>query len=138
MMKHRIICLLLLIGCLLLLSACGSRPEAEAIETVAKGALQTPPAPVSSGTDTAVSPQETDAVPAEKADEKQAESGHAHSYTATVVAPTCTKGGYTLHQCSCGDSYQDTATPALGHDYQTSTVAATTEAQGYTLHRCAR
>ena len=139
MMKHRIICLLLLIGCLLLLSACGNGPETEAIEAAAKGALQTPPAaPVSSDTDTAVPPRETDAAPVEKTDENPMEVDHAHSYAVTVVAPTCTKDGYTLHLCSCGDSYQDTTTPALGHDYQISTVAATTEAQGYTLHRCAR
>lgn len=32
-----------------------------------------------------------------------------HDYTSTVVAPTSTERGYTLHTCSrCGDSYQDT------------------------------
>lgn len=32
-----------------------------------------------------------------------------HNYTDTVVAPTSTEKGYTLHTCSrCGDSYQDT------------------------------
>lgn len=42
-----------------------------------------------------------------------------HDYQSTVVAPTSTEKGYTLHTCSrCGDSYQDTfvdpiaATPA--------------------------
>lgn len=42
-------------------------------------------------------------------------SGHTHSYTETVVDPTCTEQGYTLHSCSCGNSYQDTYTAALGH-----------------------
>ena len=32
-----------------------------------------------------------------------------HDYQSTVVAPTSTEKGYTLHTCSrCGDSYQDT------------------------------
>ena len=43
---------------------------------------------------------------------------HTHNYTVTVVPPTCTTGGYTLHECSCGDSYQDAATPALGHNFR--------------------
>ena len=33
--------------------------------------------------------------------------GHVHNYTATVIAPTCTAQGYTLHTCTCGDSYKD-------------------------------
>ena len=42
---------------------------------------------------------------------------HTHSYSSSVVAPTCTTGGYTLHTCSCGASYTDSETPALGHDW---------------------
>ena len=42
----------------------------------------------------------------------------AHSYKTTVTAPTCTAQGYTTHTCSsCGDSYKDTYTDALGHKY---------------------
>ncbi len=42
-----------------------------------------------------------------------------HKYTATVVKPTCTKDGYTLHKCSlCGDSYKDTVVKAKGHTYK--------------------
>ena len=87
-----------------------------------------------------------------------------HKYIATVVNPTCTEAGYTLHQCACGDSYQDTVVDALGHNYTSSTtedgivytctrcgdsyaehihsytvivVAPTCTAKGYTLHSCA-
>ncbi len=42
---------------------------------------------------------------------------HTHSYTSTVVAPTCTSQGYTLHKCSCGTSYKDKYTSATGHKY---------------------
>lgn len=42
-----------------------------------------------------------------------------HNWVAgTVVAPTCTVGGYTPYTCSlCGNSKQDNLTDALGHDY---------------------
>ena len=64
--------------------------------------------------------------------------GHKHSYTSKVVAATCTAGGYTLHTCSCGDSYKDAYTNALGHSYTSKVVAATCTAGGYTLHTCSR
>ena len=80
---------------------------------------------------------------------------HTHSYSSTVIAPTCTEGGYTLHACECGESYQDTETAARGHFFATSTsvcsrcgasqhehsytstvVAPTCTENGYTLHAC--
>lgn len=42
-----------------------------------------------------------------------------HKYTTTVIAPTTTEKGYTLHKCSvCGDSYKDNYInpPTLGSD----------------------
>ena len=41
-------------------------------------------------------------------------ASHTHSYKESVVAPTCSKNGYTTYTCSCGDSYQDKETPANG------------------------
>ena len=39
-----------------------------------------------------------------------------HAYIETVVAPTCSKEGYTVHLCTnCYDRYDDTFVPALGH-----------------------
>ena len=39
-----------------------------------------------------------------------------HGYTDTVIPPTCTLGGYTVHVCSaCGDEYTDTPTDPTGH-----------------------
>ncbi len=43
-------------------------------------------------------------------------AAHTHSYTATVVAPTCTEQGYTKWTCSCGDTYNTDYTDALGHN----------------------
>ena len=38
-----------------------------------------------------------------------------HKYNAVVTAPTCTAAGYTTHTCTCGDTYTDNETEALGH-----------------------
>ena len=41
-----------------------------------------------------------------------------HRYEATVVEPTCTKGGYTEHLCAaCGDSYTTDPTEAKEHSF---------------------
>ena len=69
---------------------------------------------------------------------KPSESAHVHSYKSTVVAPTCTAKGYTEHKCSCGDSYKDSYTDALGHSMTEQTVAATCTAGGYTQRTCSR
>ena len=66
---------------------------------------------------------------------------HEHSYTAVVTAPTCTEKGYTTHTCSCGHSYVDTYTAALGHDWDSGTVtkeptATETGIRTYTCTRC--
>ena len=50
-------------------------------------------------------------------DVKAASDTHVHSYTAVVTAPTCTAKGYTTYTCSCGNSYKDNYTEALGHNY---------------------
>lgn len=43
---------------------------------------------------------------------------HTHTYTTSIVAPSCTVDGYTLHSCSlCGEKYSDTFVKALGHHY---------------------
>ena len=84
-----------------------------------------------------------------------------HNYVTTVVAATCTEGGYTLHQCACGESYRTDETAALGHNYvesgletytctrcgdtytdhthsyTTTVVEPTCTEGGYTLHACA-
>jgi len=44
--------------------------------------------------------------------------GHAHSYTPTVTAPSCTNGGYTTYRCPCGHSYEDDYIAAPGHAYE--------------------
>ena len=64
----------------------------------------------------------------------------AHSYEETVVAPTCTGQGYTLHTCSaCGASYQDTRTPARGHSYRYQVASApTAAAMGALAGTCSR
>lgn len=63
------------------------------------------------------------------------EKVHEHSYTASVIAPTCTEKGYTLHKCECGNSYTDNETAALGHKTTaTAAKAATCIADGNTAY----
>ncbi len=61
-----------------------------------------------------------------------------HSYSATVVAPSCTEDGYTLHTCAaCGSSYTDAPTQAEGHSYTSQvTKAPGCEAAGETTYTC--
>lgn len=41
-----------------------------------------------------------------------------HNYVKTVVAPTCTEGGYTIYACiECTYNYIDDETAATGHNY---------------------
>ena len=62
-----------------------------------------------------------------------------HSYTDTVVAPTCDAAGYTTHVCQrCGHSYTDTEVAATGHSYVDSVVAPGCETAGYTSHTCSK
>ena len=44
-------------------------------------------------------------------------TAHTHNYASKVVQPTCTVQGYTIHTCSCGNSYKDSYVNALGHSY---------------------
>lgn len=73
---------------------------------------------------------------------QQTETGtHTHSYKRTVVNPTCTEKGYTLHQCGCGESYRGEETDALGHDMKMDpkyTVLATDTTRGRYRYVCTR
>ena len=68
--------------------------------------------------------------------EAAAEQEHEHKYTSKVVPQTCYEDGYTLHSCSCGDSYKDSTTPKLPHLYCEKVVPPTSTAQGYTKYTC--
>ena len=46
---------------------------------------------------------------------KVIDENHVHTYTTTVVQPDCYNGGYTVKQCSCGDSVISDHTQKLGH-----------------------
>lgn len=71
---------------------------------------------------------------------KPTQPSHTHSYTSTKVAATCTNKGYTLHKCSCGKSYTDSETAALGHSWGNWTVVTqpTTQQEGKQTRTCSR
>ena len=63
-----------------------------------------------------------------------------HEYVASVVAPTCTEDGYTLHTCSCGDNYKTDIVSKTGHNFTSNKVLyispATCTAEGYEIKLC--
>ena len=62
-------------------------------------------------------------------------SEHTHSYTSSVVNPTCTEKGYTKHTCACGHSYTDAYVDAIGHSIvRVPAKPANCKEAGYTAH----
>ena len=62
---------------------------------------------------------------------------HTHSYVEMVVPPTCEEDSYIVYTCStCGDSYQDKLTPAMGHHYTLVSDTATCTADGTRTEIC--
>lgn len=42
---------------------------------------------------------------------------HVHTFTQTVIPPTCKEKGYTLHKCECGYEHKDNFKPLADHDF---------------------
>ena len=63
-----------------------------------------------------------------------------YTFTETIVPPTCTEDGYTLHTCNenSAKTYQDTPVAALGHQYKEVTTPATCGAPGSVDNVCER
>lgn len=60
-----------------------------------------------------------------------------HSYSETVIAPTCTAMGYSVFECTeCGDSYTGNYTDKAEHDYNTVVTAPTCTEHGFTTYSC--
>ena len=80
---------------------------------------------------------ETTDTPAAEPEKEPEQPAHEHKYDSTVIAATCEAGGYTLHQCACGEQYKDAETKATGHTYQSKVTAPTCTKGGYTTYTCA-
>lgn len=63
---------------------------------------------------------------------------HDHSYSKTVIAPTCTEKGYTTYTCECGATYIDDYVNALDHDFGAwkETKAPTCQQEGELTRSC--
>lgn len=60
-----------------------------------------------------------------------------HSYTQTVVEPTCRSLGYTIYKCIyCGDEYIANYTDMLIHDFRGQKVEPTCTSMGYWYYDC--
>lgn len=109
------------------------QPALESTEATESTILETDPEPTD--------PKPTNPKPTDPKPTEPKPTVHTHSYTETAAAPTCTSDGYTLHKCSCGDSYKDHVTAALGHsfgDWVTAKEVTVSEAgqQRRTCSRC--
>lgn len=63
---------------------------------------------------------------------------HEHKYTKTVIPPTCTEKGYTLHACDCGYEYKDNFVNPK-HDFiLVEYVEPTCEKEGRETYKCSR
>ena len=118
-----------------------SEPEASTQDTEATEATggteeTTEPVDASEPTD----PEQEGTEATEPETNKPTQPSHTHSYTSTKVAATCTNKGYTLHKCSCGKSYTDSETAALGHSWGDWTVVTqpTTQQEGKQTRTCSR
>ena len=63
---------------------------------------------------------------------------HTHSYTVSVVVPSCSAAGYTEYTCDCGDKYQTEETAVLPHAWGPWTVVQepTTQEAGLQKRTC--
>ena len=60
-----------------------------------------------------------------------------HIFEDTVVKPTCTTAGYTLHRCTvCFTENKTNISPATGHDWVETITAATTSKNGKVVLTC--
>lgn len=61
---------------------------------------------------------------------------HTHKYVDTIIPPTCTEKGYTLHSCNCGYEYKDNFVNPK-HDYVLIEYTdPTCETDGKELYKC--
>lgn len=64
---------------------------------------------------------------------------HEHTYTETLVDPTCESEGFTLLTCSgCSETEKTNIKEKLGHNMKIKVVYPSRENGGYTVHTCSR
>lgn len=63
---------------------------------------------------------------------------NAHQYgEGKVIAPTCSRGGYTVYTCQlCKNTKHEDYKPRTEHVYEDTVVKSTCQMQGYTIHQC--
>lgn len=149
----RILTLLLVLAMLLCLTACGgdkeSTPTSENTGATANttestnGPTDGTQDSMQGTTDTTIGEENDSSMETTKPSVGNAETTnptHTHEYVDKVTAATCTKEGYTLHTCSCGDRYTDNATAATGHNFGewNTTKEPTTAATGIAERKCSK
>ncbi len=72
----------------------------------------------------------------ETVQQKDTIQAHSHTYSKTVVEPTCEEDGYTTYTCSCGYAYNANEVSATGHTYSKTVVEPTCTERGHTTFTC--
>ena len=119
--------------------------ELRVTESIATAAWAPAPAPIPAAQEAAPAPVPQEATapvwvpepqppaPAAEPVYEETPAEHRHSFVDSVYAPACEDAGYTLHQCSCGESYTDGQVPALGHDWQAHTESRVVRQDVHTI-----
>lgn len=66
------------------------------------------------------------------------ETVHIHEYSISIVSPSCTDKGYSIHSCMCGEKYNGEYTNPVGHAWSAwvTTKNASVSAEGKEQRTC--
>lgn len=105
---------------------------------VVLGAVACGDVPVDTTEPTVTDPVDTDPVDTDPVDTEPVETDpHEHVWAAVrTLRASCVEEGYTLYECSCGETKQDDFTPKGDHVYEKTEVAATCTANGKLVYTC--
>lgn len=122
----------LILACIMLLPLFGCGGNQGGTESTDGSAAGTEQSAATEGTDGS----QSETVPGETV---SSDTLHAHTYTQTVTAPTCTDDGYTTYTCACGETYVSDKVAAAGHSFGQweTTVEPTETSTGTSERKCA-
>lgn len=105
---------------------------------VVLGAVACGDVPADTTEPTVTDPVDTDPVDTDPVDTDPVETDpHEHVWAAVrTLRASCVEEGYTLYECSCGETKQDDFTPKGDHVYEKTEVVATCTASGKLVYTC--
>lgn len=138
MKKKKLITLFLILTLAVLITACGNKDKQKDAElsnvSVEESEKEETKKDKTDKTENKSDEAESDS----ETESAEIPKDHIHSYVTTVVQATCTKDGYTLNKCDCGDEKKSDEVKATGHSYGgwETTKSATTKEKGKAERVC--